>query len=167
MFFLAWLLWVILSLGLQLEHLSTGMDSWIATLETKAKRKPPTKKKIKGALRKLASVDRTRVFVVCFSSAQNKRDDPLRIEQARLGTGGHTWKDREEKLELKSKSIRELRVVGRGFSVPSGSSVKQKDNRRYVRVNSYLIPKLTQVSFDSLEQIADECLDSIMNFQII
>lgn len=54
------------------------------------------------------------MFVICFSSAQKKRDGLVRIEQARLGTGSTLAKEREKKLCLKTKSIHELRVVGRG-----------------------------------------------------
>lgn len=54
------------------------------------------------------------MFVICFSSAQEKRDGLVRIEQARLGTGSTFAKEREEKVRLKTKSIHELRVAGRG-----------------------------------------------------
>lgn len=93
----------------------------------------------------------------------------MRIEQARPGTGSTLGKEREEKQYLKTKSIHELGVVGRGFSHPSGGTDEQDDNHRYARGSgiSYLTPKLTQVGFDSTELVADGCLDSIMNFQII
>lgn len=38
----------------------------------------------------------------------------MRIEQARLGTGSTFAKEREEKVRLKTKSIHELSVAGRG-----------------------------------------------------
>lgn len=104
-----------------------------------------------------------------FFQCPEKRDCLGRIKQARLGTGSTLAKEREEKQYLKTKSIHEQRVVGRGFSNPSGRTVEQEDNHQYARGNgiSYLIPKLTQVSFNSAELVANGGLDCIMNFQII
>lgn len=89
----------------------------------KGKWKTPIKKE-EGALQKLLSIDRRRMFVVHFFPVRRIKGISC------LARNRGPYSKGEKKQYLKSESIHEIRVVGRSFSKSSGSSVEHKDDHR-------------------------------------
>ena len=131
----------------QLNLLSTGMDSCMARLEVisrepKCQRengKHPSRKRKVHCRNCYLQTEGGCLQYIFFPVRRIKGISCLARNRGPYSKG-------EKKQYLKSESIHEIRVVGRGFSNSSGSSIEHKDDHRQVRSNGilYLISKLGQ-----------------------